>query len=57
MVYLDELLVRLVKTNVGSYIGHEWYGGFGYAYHMKLQCTCINVLQTLTSTCTEFGRE
>ncbi len=29
-VYLDELLVRLEKTNVGCYIGHEWYGGFGY---------------------------
>ncbi len=56
-VYLDELLVRLEKTNVGCYIGHEWYGGFGYADDMELQCPRIKGLQKIVSTCTEFGRE
>ncbi len=49
--------MRLEKTNVGCYIGHEWYGGFGYADDMELQCPSIKELRTLVSTCTEFGRE
>ncbi len=56
-VYLDELLVRLEKTNVGCYISHEWYGGFGYVDDMELQCPSIKGLHQLVSTCTEFGRE
>ncbi len=56
-VYLDELLVRLEKTNVGCYIGNKWYGGLGYADDMELQCPSIKGLQKLVSTCTEFGRE
>ncbi len=43
-VYLDELLVRLEKTNVGCYIGHEWYGCFGYADDLELQCPSIKGL-------------
>ncbi len=49
--------MRLKKTNVGCYIDHEWYGGFGYADDMELQCSSIKGLQTLISTCTKFGRE
>ncbi len=49
--------MRLEKTNVGCYIGHEWYGGFGYADDMELQCPSIKELRTLVSTCTEFGGE
>ncbi len=44
-VYLDELHVRLEKTNVGCYIGHEWYGGLRYADDMELQCPSIKGLQ------------
>ncbi len=51
-VYLDELLVRLEKSNVACYIDHEWYGGFGYADDMELQCPSIRGLQRLVSTCT-----
>ncbi len=56
-VYLDELLVRLEKTNVGCYIGHEWYGGICYVDDMELQFPSIKGLQKLVSTCTEFGRD
>ncbi len=56
-VYLNELLVKLEMTNVGCYIEHEWYGGFGHADDMELQCPSIKGLQTLISICTEFGKE
>jgi exonuclease III len=56
-IYMDELLLRLERTKVGCYIGHEWYGSVGYADDVELQCPSIKGLQILVDTCSEFGED
>jgi len=56
-VYIDELLKRLEKHGVGCCVGHEWYGGFGYADDLKLISPSGKGLQLMLKVCKEFGRE
>jgi hypothetical protein len=56
-VYIDELLQRLEKKGIGCCVGHEWFGGFGYADDLKLLCPSGKGLQSMVKVCQEFGQE
>ena len=56
-VYVDELIMRLKKSGIGCYVGHEFYGCLGYADDFKLLCPSVKGLRKMLHICEEFGNE
>ena len=56
-VYMDELIHRLEKRNIGCYVGRQFFGVLCYADDVTLLAPTVNALQNLLDTCQHFGHE
>ena len=56
-IYMDELIGRLKESKLGCYVGHQFYGGFGYADDLQVLCPSIGGLQKMINICDAFGKE
>ena len=54
-VYLDELLQKLRKLQLGCHIGGYWYGGCGYADDLILMAPNREVLQRMVDVCQSYA--
>lgn len=56
-VYVDELLLKIVKNGDGCWVGPYFYGIFGYADDILLLCPTLRGLQRMLKVCEDFGKE
>ena len=56
-IYMDVLIGRLKDSGLGCYIGHKFYGGFGYADDLNVMCPSVGGLQKMITICEEFSKE
>ena len=56
-IYMDELLERLKKCNVGCFIGDTFLGAFSYVDDLTLVAPCISAAQKMLLVCEEYANE
>lgn len=56
-LYVDELIKRLVLSDLGCHIGHMYTGCIGYADDFTLLAPSLGALQGMLNICQKFGEE
>jgi hypothetical protein len=56
-VYIDELLISILKAGVGCYIGGIFIGAFAYADDIVLVAPSATALWRLLTICDDYARE
>ena len=56
-VYIDELLEKLKRNDIGCYIGHRFVGALGYADDILLLCPSVDGLKKMIKICEEYANE
>lgn len=56
-VYIDELLCRLKKSEVGCHIGHHYAGALGYADDVALIAPSLGAMRRMLLICQDFATE
>lgn len=56
-VYMDELLQRLSRANIGCHIGNKFCGALGYADDVSLLAPSRNAINEMLAICEEFGKD
>lgn len=56
-IYVDEMFTRLRKNKIGCWIDGTYLGIFGYADDIFLISPTVDGLQSMISTCEEYGTE
>ena len=57
IVYIDELIKVLMKSGLGCYIGHQFFGALGSADDLTLMAPTPYSLRKLLLICEQFGLE
>jgi len=57
IVYIDELLTLLRKSNLGCHVGSNYIGALGYADDITLISPSLRALNEMLSICTSFAEE
>jgi len=56
-VYMDELLLRLQRHDIGCHIGQKFMGALCYADDLSVLCPTVNGLQSMVNVCLKFAKE
>ena len=56
-VFIDDLLAKLAKLNVGCYVGHYFYGCIAYADDVLLLAPSLSTLRIMLDCCSLFPDE
>ena len=56
-VYLDDLLGKLRRLQLGCHIGGCWFGACGYADDLILLAPNRQVLQQMVTVCEKYGQD
>ena len=54
-VFIDYLLAKLAKLNIGCYVGHYFYGCIAYADNVLLLAPSLNILHIMLDSCSLFA--
>ena len=56
-IYIDDLLEKLKQNGIGSHIGHNFAGVFGYADDLILLSPSLTGLKNMIKICEEYAAE